>query len=151
MLASNGMRLARELRSPLAPALALVAASLFLAHDPGTGSLPWLGLAALVLVGWLFATQAAPDGCVRLRAFRRASPLWCALSIAWSIEPDRTWSYANRTFVYLAFALVGAHLGTGPRAGCSTGSPGSSGPSLSGRSRGRSLPWLHEGYGRSPA
>jgi len=40
MLASNGMRLARELRSPLFPALALIAASLFLAHDPGTGSLP---------------------------------------------------------------------------------------------------------------
>ena len=39
MLASSGMRLARELRSPLAPALALSAAALFLARDPGDGSL----------------------------------------------------------------------------------------------------------------
>ena len=114
MLASQGMRLAQELRSPLLPALALVAASLFLAHDPGTGSLPWLGLAALVLVGWLFATQKPPGGTfvfLPLAAFAA----WCALSVAWSIEPDRSWSYANRTIVYLAFALIGAYLGTESR------------------------------------
>ena len=111
MLASNGMRLARELRSPLVPALALVAAALFLAHDPGTGSLPWLGLAALLLVGWLFATQPPPGGAIVFVPFV-ALACWFGLSIAWSIEPDRSWSYANRTFVYLAFALIGAYLGT---------------------------------------
>ena len=51
MLASSGMRLARELRSPLIPALALSAAALFASRDPGDASLPWLGLAALVLAG----------------------------------------------------------------------------------------------------
>jgi O-Antigen ligase len=114
MLASNGMRLAHELRSPLFPALALVAASLFLAHDPGTGSLPWLGLAALALVGWLFATQSPPGGTVVFLPFA-AFAVWCALSVAWSIEPDRSWSYANRTIVYLAFALIGAYLGAESR------------------------------------
>ncbi len=109
MLASNGMRLARELRSPLTPALALAAFALFYSRDPGTASLPWLGLAAFVLVGVLFATQSPPNGAVVFVPLA-ALAVWCALSIAWSVEPDRTWSYANRAFVYLAFALVGAYL-----------------------------------------
>ena len=37
-------------------------------------------------------------------SFSRSSALWI-WSIAWSIEPDRSWDYANRAFVYLAFAL----------------------------------------------
>jgi hypothetical protein len=139
------MRLARELRSPVVPALALVAASLFFAHDPGTGSLPWLGLAALVLVGWLFATQPPPGGAivfVPLVAFA----CWCALSIAWSIEPDRTWSYANRTFLYLAFALIGAYLGAEVRRllyGFSIVLGAVCVWSLAGKA----LPWLHD-YGQ---
>ena len=36
--------------------------------------------------------------------------VWCAASIAWSIEADRSWDYANRTFIYLVFALVGTYL-----------------------------------------
>jgi tetratricopeptide (TPR) repeat protein len=37
--------------------------------------------------------------------------LWQAASIAWSIQPARSWDYANRGLVYLAFAAVGALLG----------------------------------------
>jgi O-antigen ligase len=37
--------------------------------------------------------------------------LWQAVSIEWSIEPARSWDYANRSLVYLAFAAVGALLG----------------------------------------
>src|SRR5206468_2724110 len=37
--------------------------------------------------------------------------LWQAASIAWSIQPARSWDYANRGIVYLAFAAVGALLG----------------------------------------
>ena len=112
MLASNGMRLARELRSPLSPGarprrrLALPRAA-----TPGLGSLPWLGLAALLSSACALRDAEAAGRRRRVPPARRASRLWCALSIAWSIEPDRSWSYANRTFVYLAFALVGAYLG----------------------------------------
>src|SRR5579863_1202714 len=98
MLASRAMRLVRELRSPLAPGLALVTAALFLARDPGDASLPWLGLAALVLAGVLFATRSPPGGAIALLPLA-ALAIWCAVSIAWSIEPDRSWSYSNRTFV----------------------------------------------------
>ena len=38
----------------------------------------------------------------------RCSPCGRRVSVAWSIEPDRSWAYANRGLVYLAFALVGA-------------------------------------------
>jgi hypothetical protein len=37
--------------------------------------------------------------------------LWQAASIAWSIQPARSWDYTNRSLVYLAFAAVGALLG----------------------------------------
>jgi O-antigen ligase len=37
--------------------------------------------------------------------------VWQAVSIAWSIEPARSWDYVNRSLVYLAFAAVGALLG----------------------------------------
>src|SRR5262249_60009393 len=37
--------------------------------------------------------------------------LWQAASITWSIQPARSWDYANRSLVYLAFAAVGALLG----------------------------------------
>ncbi len=33
--------------------------------------------------------------------------LWSGVSIVWSISPDRTWSFTNRSLVYLAFALLG--------------------------------------------
>ena len=52
----------RELGSPLTLALLLVGAALFFAHDPGGSSLPWLGIAALVLAGALFATGRRPTG-----------------------------------------------------------------------------------------
>ena len=118
MLASNWMRAApkpaRELVSPLTVSLLLVGAALFFAHDPGTSSLPWLGLAALVVATVFFAVRGAPAGMV---AFVPLAVLavWCAVSIAWSQDPDRSWSYSNRTLVYLAFALVGALLAPEPR------------------------------------
>ena len=34
------------------------------------------------------------------------------MTTVWSISPDRTWSYTNRTVVYAGFALVGLLAGT---------------------------------------
>jgi O-antigen ligase len=114
MLASKGMRLASELRSPLLPALVLVGVAFFFAADPGidpgSSNLTWIGLAAVVLLVVLFATQGLPDGLVVLVPLALLA-VWCAATVAWSVEPDRSWDYANRTFVYLVFALIGAYLG----------------------------------------
>ena len=146
MLASNGMRLARELRSPLFPALVLAAAAIFFARDPGSASLPWLGVAAFAFVGVLFATQSPPNGAV-VFAPLAALAVWCALSVAWSVEPDRSWGYTNRAFVYLAFALVGAYLGRDLRR-LLLGFSGLLGAVCIWALAGKVFPWLHEGYGR---
>jgi len=146
MLASNGMRAARELGTPLTLALVLVGATLFFARDPGDTRLPWLGLAALVLAGVLFATRSPPDGLVALAPLA-ALGIWCAASIAWSSEPDRSWSYSNRTFVYLAFALVGAYLAAEPRR-LLYGMAGLLGAVCVWSLAGKVLPWLYEDYGR---
>src|SRR5437868_2673388 len=110
MLLSRRMEAARQLLSPLGPALALVAAILFFGGSAGSGSLPWIGGAAIVLVAVLAASYTVPRGSFALAPLA-ALVAWCAASIAWSIEPDRSWEYANRGAVYLAFALVGTYLG----------------------------------------
>ena len=76
-----------------------------------------------------------------------ALAVWCAVSIAWSTEPDRSWSYANRTFVYLAFALVGALLGAEPRR-LLYGFSALLGAVCVWSLAGKVLPWLYEDYGR---
>ena len=146
MLASKRMRPARELLSPLTFALALVAGALFLAHDPGDSAIPWLGIGALALVGALFATRGPPRGLVILVPLAGLAA-WCAISIAWSVEPDRSWSYANRTAVYLAFALVGALLGAEPRR-LLYGFSALLGAVCVWSLAGKVLPWLYEDYGR---
>ncbi len=110
MVASSGMRLVRELRSPLAPALALMAGAIFFGGGAGDSSLPWLGGAALLVALGLLATRTPPNG-LRVLVPLALLAVWCLASVEWSIEPDRSWSYGNRLLVYLAFALVGALLG----------------------------------------
>ena len=109
MLLSRRMAVTRQLLSPLGAALALVGAALFFGGGSGSGSLPWLGGAAVAVAVALASRSEVPQRLVALLPLA-ALAVWCAASVAWSIEPDRSWDYANRTFVYLAFALVGAYL-----------------------------------------
>lgn len=101
------MRAIREL--PLAASLLLAGFALFFGGGPGSGSLPWLGGAALLAVVALIATWGLPSGWLRLVPLGVLAA-WLALSIAWSALPDRSWDYANRTLVYLLFALLGLWL-----------------------------------------
>jgi O-antigen ligase len=101
------MRAIREL--PLAASLLLVGLALFFGGGPGSGSLAWLGGAALLLVVALIATLGLPPGWPWLLPLA-ALAAWLELSISWSALPDRSWDYANRTVVYLLFALLGLWL-----------------------------------------
>ena len=65
-------------------------------------------LAASVVLG-------APAGVVALLPLA-ALTAWLAVSIAWSTLPDRSWDYANRSFVYLLFAVLGLWLAPRTRA-----------------------------------
>jgi O-antigen ligase len=107
MVASPLMRAIREL--PLAASLLLVGLALFFGGGPGSGSVPWLGGGALLVLVVLIATRGVPTGWQWLLPLA-ALTAWLALSISWSALPDRSWDYANRTFVYLLFALLGLWL-----------------------------------------
>jgi len=140
------MRAASELRSPLAAALALTAAALFFGGGAGNGTLPWVGGAAVLLAAVLTAARGAPPGAARLLPLA-ALALWCAVSVAWSIEPDRSWDYANRAAVYVAFALVGAHV-AGRSRDLAYGVAGVLGALCAWSLAGKVFPWLYEDYGR---
>ena len=146
MLLSRRMAVIRELRSPLGVALALIAAVLFFGGGSGSGSLTWIGGAAVVVLVVLVAGYGFPRRSLALLPLA-ALAVWCAASIAWSIEADRSWDYANRTFVYVVFALVGTYLAR--RIGqLALGFAGLLGAVCVWSLAAKVVPALHEDYGR---
>src|SRR5206468_7375462 len=146
MLASPEMRAAKELWSPLGAALALTAAVLFFAGGSGSSRLPWIGGAAVLLAAGFLATRGIPPGFVRLLPLAGLA-IWCAASVGWSIEPDRSWDYANRTVVYVAFAVVGSYV-AGRTRELAVGLGVILGAVCAWSLVGKVFPWLYEDYGR---
>jgi O-Antigen ligase len=101
------------------PALLSVAAgglafsALFFSDGSSQGRLFWIGAAAVVVaaVGW--ATRPVRLSRAGLLFFLALGGfvVWQGLSIAWSIQPSRSWDYTNRGLVYFAFAALGALVG----------------------------------------
>src|SRR5436190_1700696 len=141
-----GAALARELWSPLGAALVLVAAVLFFGGGSGSSTLPWIGGAAILLAAGLVATRGFPQGAIALLPLA-ALAIWCAASVGWSIEPDRSWDYANRAVVYTAFALVCSY-GAGRTRQLAVGLGVSLGVVCAWSLAGKVFPWLYEDYGR---
>jgi hypothetical protein len=140
------MRAAAQWWSPVVAALALSAAALFFGGGSGDGSLPWLGGAAIVLALVFAATRPIPGGLWPLAPLALLA-VWSAVSVAWSIEPDRSWAYANRGFVYLAFALLGAFAADRLKE-LLVGFAAILGAVAAWSLAGKALPWLYEDYGR---
>src|SRR6266487_3548398 len=99
-------------------AAALAAGALFFGHGSSDGRLFWIGVAALLLVavGWIVWPGRLTAVGATFLLLLGALVVWQAVSIHWSIQPARSWDYANRGLVYLAFAAVGALLGGVSRA-----------------------------------
>ncbi|HTN25352.1 MAG TPA: O-antigen ligase family protein, partial [Solirubrobacteraceae bacterium] len=66
-------------------------------------------IAVAASVGWLFS------GSLRLRApaivwvgvaLLGAFAVWCAITLAWSVAPDRTWGYINRSVAYTLLVVL---------------------------------------------
>ena len=102
-------------RGALAPgaAAALCFAALFFSAGSSQSRLFWIGTGAILVaaIGWAVRPPTLPRPAVTFFLVFAAFVLWQAASIAWSIQPARSWDYANRSLVYLAFAAVGALLG----------------------------------------
>jgi O-Antigen ligase len=101
----------------------LVAFALFAGDGSSYGSLVWIGALALLAAGVLLAfslwgtlpwprLDRAGLACVLLLA---ALIVWIGLSVLWSVTPDRSWEYANRGLVYLAFLAIGLIVGAADR------------------------------------
>jgi hypothetical protein len=94
-------------------AAALAFAALFFSDGSSQSRLFWIGAAAVLVAagGWASGPpDLSPVAAVFLGALA-AFVLWQAATIAWSIQPGRSWDYTNRGLVYFGFAAVGTLLG----------------------------------------
>src|SRR4051812_2824378 len=96
----------------------LAAVSALWSSGSSGGRLVWIGVAALA--GALGRMAGARAGlprpalsreAVAALAFFAAFVVWNGISVAWSIEGDRSWAYLNRGLVYLTVAAIGLWLG----------------------------------------
>src|SRR6059058_3691575 len=106
---------AGALALPAAAAGLLVVALLF-GHGSSDSRLFWIGgatiLVAVAAAIWRPPSLSGP--ALGLLLSLAALAIWQALTIAWSIQPARSWDYANRGLVYFAFAAVGALVASAP-------------------------------------
>jgi hypothetical protein len=134
-----------------AAAGALLAFALFASSGSSESRLFWIGVAALVCAAVALVVRSAPLTwpVLAFLGLLGAFALWQALTIAWSISPDSSWRYANRTFVYLAFGVVGVLIGTTvPRRRIAAGLGLLSTALLVVALAAKALPWLYGDYGR---
>ena len=99
-----------------AAAAGLAFLALFFSDGSSQSRLFWIGVPAVLVaaVGWAWRPPRLPLwGSVFFCALA-AFVVWQGVSIAWSIQPSRSWDYANRGLVYFAFAAVGALVASAP-------------------------------------
>ena len=103
----------------LAPAGILLAAAVFAGDGSSDERLVWIGGGALLVSGAALAAvllglwprpEVGRTGAL-LVALLSAFVLWSGLSIAWSIQGDRSWSFFNRGLAYLGFVGLGLFVG----------------------------------------
>jgi hypothetical protein len=101
--------------APLVGGAALVLAfcAVFFGGGSTDAPLVWIGgltllaaaLAAASTAGRIAGPALAFLGCLA------GLVVWMGASITWSLSPELSWGYTNRTLVYLAFALLGVAAG----------------------------------------
>ena len=137
----------------------LLAWALFFGGGDSSTRLAWIGGGAVLLAGLLAA--ASLDGRIeRPRIDRYAAAcvacfaglvVWQGISVAWSVQPDRSWDYVNRGLVYLAFLALGMFVGAlVPRATRVTanGLALLLGLLIAYALLAKGIPWLYPDYGR---
>src|SRR5437764_6799190 len=121
MLASPPVRALVERRATSGAVVAaaggaLVFAAFFFARGTARSPLVWIGAFALLAVA-AAATAILAGACtapqfdvagVGFLAGLFALAIWVGATTIWSVSPEDSWQYTNRTLVYAAFALLGA-------------------------------------------
>jgi hypothetical protein len=125
MLASAPVRTLAERQAAAGAVVAggagvLCFTALFFARGLSLGPLVWIGGFALVLAA--AAGAAGLAGVVPAPRLDRpaaiflaglfALAIWVGLTTFWSVSPEASWQYTNRTLVYAVFALLGVLAGT---------------------------------------
>jgi O-antigen ligase/polysaccharide polymerase Wzy-like membrane protein len=112
MLASPPVRAAGQRVDELAPPLAaaaVCACALFFSGGDARAPLVWIGGLALLGAALLVARLPRPGRPAWLLLGSLVGlAVWSGVTTLWSISPDRTWQFTNRTVVYAGFALLGA-------------------------------------------
>jgi hypothetical protein len=115
MLASRPVRAAAERVGgpwPAAGAVGLCFCAFFFGAGDSPAPLVWIGAIALVLAALLVAQPVGLDRPALVFICGLAGlAVVCGVSLIWSLSPDSSWTYTNRTLVYFAFALAGLLLG----------------------------------------
>src|SRR5205085_5656854 len=153
MLASRPVRAAGERVGGLWPAAAaggLCFCAFFFGAGDSPAPLVWIGAIALVLAALLLAEPVALDRPALLLVCGLAGlAIFCGVSLVWSLSPDSTWTYTNRTLVYLAFALAGLLLGVRvTRAGAALAAAALLGLVVGWALLAKCVPALYTDYGR---
>src|SRR5215211_4505588 len=103
-------------RSPAVPALlggsgVLLVAAVLLGDATDEARLAWIGAGAVVVVAVAALVLPRPRvgrAGVALFALVAAATAWAAISVLWSIQPDRSWDVVNRGLAYMALLGLGA-------------------------------------------
>src|SRR5665213_1041498 len=115
MLASSSVHAAGQRVVVFAAAVGVCFSALVFSGGFADAPLVWIGglallaaaaLAAASLLG-AFAVPGFGAAPVALLGGLAGLAVWAAASTLWSVSPDRSWTYANRTLVYAGFALLG--------------------------------------------
>jgi hypothetical protein len=109
----------RAMRWPVAWGAAaggLTFGALFFSDGSSQSRIFWIGAPAVVLaaIGWAWRPPRLGLWGTLFFCSLGAFVVWQGVSIAWSVEPSRSWDYTNRGLVYFAFAAVGALVGGVP-------------------------------------
>jgi O-antigen ligase len=93
-----------------ATAGALAVSAFFFSDGSSQSRIFWIGVPAAVVaaIGWAWRPPRLPLWGSVFFCSLAAFVVWQGVSIAWSIQPSRSWDYTNRGLVYFAFAAVGA-------------------------------------------
>jgi hypothetical protein len=99
-----------------AAAAGLALLALFFSDGSSQSRLFWIGVPAVLVaaVGWAWQRPRLPLWGSVFFCVLAAFVVWQGVSIAWSIQPSRSWDYTNRGLVYFAFAAVGALVASVP-------------------------------------